>query len=71
MGVSALLLLLQEVVDNMSLAGCSNLNAWVGALDKRVEGVLAARLEKVSYGDSPCTRRHLAWWYTTIYCLFA
>lgn len=31
----------------MSLAGCSNLNAWVRALDKRVEGVLARRLEKV------------------------
>lgn len=46
MGVSALLLF-QEVVDDMSLAGCSNLNAWVGALDKRVEGVLATRLEKV------------------------
>lgn len=37
----------QEVVDDMSLAGCSNLNSWVGGLDKKVEGVLAKRLEKV------------------------
>lgn len=59
MGIPALLLL-QEVVDDMSLAGCSNLNAWVGALDKRVEGVLATRLEKVSYGCERCrmTVRH-------------
>lgn len=38
---------MQEVVDGMSLAGCSNLNAWVRGLDKKVEGVLAERLEKV------------------------
>lgn len=38
---------MQEVVDGMSLAGCSNLNAWVRDLDKKVEGVLAKRLEKV------------------------
>lgn len=31
----------------MSLAGCSNLNAWVRDLDKKVEAVLAKRLEKV------------------------
>lgn len=31
----------------MSLAGCSNLNSWVRGLDKKVEGVLAKRLEKV------------------------
>lgn len=38
----------QEVVDGMSLAGCSNLNAWVRDLDKKVEAVLAKRLEKVT-----------------------
>lgn len=31
----------------MSLAGCSNLNSWVRDLDKKVEAVLAKRLEKV------------------------
>lgn len=43
-----LFVVLQAVVDNMSLAGCSNLNAWVRSLDKRVEAVLAMRLEKVN-----------------------
>ncbi|CAM9412658.1 unnamed protein product, partial [Ectocarpus sp. 12 AP-2014] len=37
---------LQEVVDDMSLAGCSNLNSWVKGLDEKVESVLAKRLEK-------------------------
>lgn len=36
----------QSVVDDMSLAGCSNLNAWVIGLDRRVEAVLVKRLEK-------------------------
>lgn len=36
-------------MDGMSLAGCSNLNLWVRGLDKKVESVLAIRLEKVSY----------------------
>lgn len=45
---------MQEVVDDMSLAGCSNLNAWVRALDERVEGVLAKRLEKVCVSVYVC-----------------
>ena len=46
---------IQEVVDDMSLAGCSNLNGWVKGLDGRVEGVLAKRLEKVRLVSSPGT----------------
>ncbi|CAM9128550.1 unnamed protein product [Discosporangium mesarthrocarpum] len=37
---------LQDVLDKMSLADCSNLGSWVRRLDQRVEAVLARRLEQ-------------------------